>query len=301
MDVENYSNLHLSKILGNLIKGSTKNYYNPYKKFDWPDVISEERYWMSPELLSVYGTSYSESLSERKLQHLSKWECVNFFSINVHGERGLLQSMLNYLHQPGFDEISEYIHHFIGEENEHMWFFSQFCLQYGKKIYKNKQLRGKNEVQDANVKMFLDFSMILIFEEIGDFYNRKMKEDNRLPEIVRQISLVHYKDESRHLVMGKEVVKILHLKLRKTHSSRQLLAIECYLNQYIQSITELFYNPTVYCDAEISLPYQLRRDLLSCDVRQDFHKKVLKRINRFFEASGIFTGENTVTGGLFYG
>ena len=96
---------------------------------------------MSPELMSVYGTPYMDELSESQFVQLSKWECVNFFSINVHGIRGLLQAVIQCVHMPGFEASSEYFHHFIGEENEHMWFFAQFCLRYGEKIYQNKGLK----------------------------------------------------------------------------------------------------------------------------------------------------------------
>ncbi|MET8184075.1 hypothetical protein [Streptomyces sp. NPDC005336] len=34
-----------------------------------------------------------------------------------------------------YADASEFLHHFTGEESKHMWFFAQFCLRYGGKLY----------------------------------------------------------------------------------------------------------------------------------------------------------------------
>lgn len=290
MTTTSISNSHLSKVLDNLTKGSTKNYYNPYQEFTWTDTIPENQYWMSPELLSVYGTPYMNDLSDGALMELSKWECVNFFSINVHGERGLLQSVLNCIHQQGFDEVSEYLHHFVGEENEHMWFFSQFCLRYGGKIYKDKGLKHTPS-KERKIEQFLSFARILIFEEIGDFYNVRMRDDERLPPIIRQISRVHHQDESRHLAMGREVVKKLYQQLQEKYPPEDLRELAGYLQGYMQASLALLYNPIVYRDAGLESPYEVQRNLLADENRQNFHQLVLKRVVKFFNESGIFRME----------
>ena len=40
----------------------------------------------------------------------------------------LLIEVMRRLHTPGYEIPTPYFHHFIGEENEHMWFFAEFCL-----------------------------------------------------------------------------------------------------------------------------------------------------------------------------
>lgn len=281
------SNSHLSKVLTNLTGASKKNYYNPYQEFAWPETIPDNQYWMSPELLSVYGTPYMNELNEERLITLSQWECVNFFSINVHGERGLLQSVLNCIHQPGFDEASEYFHHFVGEENEHMWFFSQFCLRYGGKIYKDKGLKHTPS-KERTIEQFLSFARIWIFEKIGDFYNVRMKDDERLPSIIRQVSRVHHEDESRHLAMGREVIKLLYKQLQQKYPPERLQDLEAYLKGYMEASLGLLYNPIVYRDAGLISPYEVQRNLLASESRQEFHQQVLERVIKFFDKNEIF-------------
>ena len=52
---------------------------------------------------------------------------------------------------------------------------------------------------------------------MGDFYNVRMRDDERLHPIIRQISRVHHQDKSRHLAMGREIVKVLHGELHRKY------------------------------------------------------------------------------------
>ena len=67
------------------------------------------------------------TLTPEQLLRLSKWESIWFYSFNVHGERHLLRDVLNCMHSPGYEDVSDYMHHFVCEENNHSWFFSNFC------------------------------------------------------------------------------------------------------------------------------------------------------------------------------
>ncbi len=113
---------------------SVDTYYNPYTMFEWPESLPEEQMWMSPDLLTVAGTPWADELSSEQLMRLSKWESIHFYSLNVHGIRELLLEVVKRVQNPGYEEESEFFHHFIGEENEHMWFFATFCSKYGRKI-----------------------------------------------------------------------------------------------------------------------------------------------------------------------
>src|SRR4051794_25816637 len=173
---------------------SERDYYNPYQLFHWPAELPSEQYWMSPELMSVYGTEVAREYSEEQLWALSKWESINFYSLNVHGIRSLLIEVISRIHTPGFERPSEYFHHLIGEENEHMWFFAKFCLNYGGKIYADKQVRWQ-DVEILEAADFLVFMRLLLFEEIVDFFNKRMGGDERLDPTIRQVNAIHHQDE----------------------------------------------------------------------------------------------------------
>src|SRR5437879_2825170 len=124
------------EILERLTNKSIDDYYNPYKLFEWPESLPEQMWWMSPELTTTHGTEAARRLTQEQLYALSRHESVNFYSLNVHGIRELLIEVTRRIHTSGFETPSEFFHHFIGEENEHMWFFAEFCLRYGNKIYR---------------------------------------------------------------------------------------------------------------------------------------------------------------------
>lgn len=273
-------------ILSKLADLSVKNYYNPYREFIWPESIPEDCYWMSPAMMSVAGTPQADSLSQEQMFRLSKWEGVHFCSLNVHGIRDLLLVVLQSIHRQGFEIASPYFHHFVGEENEHMWFFAEFSLRYGGKIYLSKTLRF-NAFEEPEIQTFLAFAKILIFEEIGDFYNRNMKEDEQLPPIFQQINRLHHEDESRHITMGRQLIQMLFQELTTKYSAEKLREVGGYLKRYMISSVQAFYNPEVYADAGISDPYAFRKELLKQEARLAFHRLVLKRTLTFFTTNGI--------------
>ena len=43
-------------ILDRLSSMSIEDYYNPYRVFQWPDSLPADMWWMSPDLMSTYGT-----------------------------------------------------------------------------------------------------------------------------------------------------------------------------------------------------------------------------------------------------
>ena len=273
-----------------LVTLSRTRFYNPFSEFDWPEALPADQYWLSPELLTIGGTRYLGGLSEEQLVALSRWESINFYSLSMYGERDLSLVVLDHIHSAGHEDESEYFHHFLEEENKHMWFFSQFCLRYGGKLYPNKALKFL-EFGERDIRSFVSFAKIMIFEEIGDYYNVRLRDDERLPPFVRSLNGFHHMDESRHLAMGRLVLARMHEGLRAGHPAERLADIERYLKAYMRSSLDLFYNPAVYRDAGLPDPYGMRRELCADAARRVVHRQVLKRVLGFFVEARIFETE----------
>ncbi|MGL5834098.1 MAG: diiron oxygenase [Waterburya sp.] len=284
-----------SKIIDKLTDACKENYYNPYQLFDWSVKLSDDHWWMSPELLSVYDTPFMNELTESQLKKLSKWECINFYSLNVHGIRELLLEITKRIHVSSFTLTSDFFHHYIGEENEHMWFFAKFCLTYGSKIYPTKNVKSnQNNVIATEIENFMVFARILIFEEIVDYFNVYMGSDHRLPSLIQQINQVHHQDESRHIAFGRQVVTQYHQELRQKLNSEQLMEVENYIKRYIITSVESLYNPAVYKDAGMNKPYQVRRRLLQEPGRQEFHRQYLQRTLKFLVKNQILSDQSFI-------
>lgn len=277
-----------AEILDRLTALSERDYYDPYKLFEWPPSLSADGYWMSPELMTVYGTEAGAALDEATLRALSKWESVNFYSLNVHGIRELLTSVVARIHQPGFEVASEYFHHIIGEENDHMWFFAKFCLTYAGKIYPDRSLSFTDAgIPEADT--FLLFARLLIFEELVDVFNQRMGEDERLDPTIRKINRVHHQDESRHIAFGRQIVGLLHRDLRARLSKEQVGQLEADLKRYMRSSVESLCSPAVFKDAGVHAPYAVRRAVLADPAFDDYVHRVLKRSIANLTSEQIFS------------
>jgi hypothetical protein len=277
----------LRELLDRLSGKATEDYYNPYQTFDWPDSIPEDRLWMSPDLLSVYGTEYMDSLPFEKLVALSRWESINFYSLNVHGIRELLIEVTRRVHSPDFEVPSEFFHHFIGEENEHMWFFATFCLNYGGKLYVDRKIQFEDAHHPA-VQNFLVFARILIFEQIVDYFNLKMANDEQLHPTIRQVNAVHHQDESRHIAFGNRLVDLLWKELPAAGVDEEELAgIRDYLRRYLRMNIELLYNPSCYVDAGIENAFQVRQAVMAHPARAEVHRNILQRTESFLKRIGV--------------
>jgi P-aminobenzoate N-oxygenase AurF len=281
-----------SQSIDRLVDLSMSTYYNPYKTFKWPDSLPDQQWWMSQDLLTVYGTSQMQQLGEPQLMALSKWESINFYSLNIHGIRELLLEVTKRIHSPGYQTPSKFFHHFIGEENEHMWFFAEFCLRYASKIYPDRNVKLNSEPYEPDVESLLVFIRILVFEEIVDYFNTRMAKDGSLVPIIQQINAIHHQDESRHIAFGRQIVKQLYAQVSAKHPAEKLRAIETYVKGYIVASIQSLYNPAVYRDALIPEPHNFRRLLLQDPARRPHHKQFLKRTTDFLFKTGIISQED---------
>lgn len=281
-----------SQTIDRLINLSVNTYYNPYKAFVWPESLPDRQWWMSQDLMTVYGTPQMQQLDESHLMALSKWESINFYSLNIHGIRELLLEVTKRIHSPGYQTPSRFFHHFIGEENEHMWFFAEFCLRYGSKIYPDKNVKVNSESYEPDIESLLVFIRILVFEEIVDYFNTRMSKDASLDPIIQQINAIHHQDESRHIAFGRQIVKQLFTQVSAKYPVERLQMIEDYVKRYISTSIQSLYNPAVYRDAGIPDPHSFRRELLQQPGRSSYHKQFLKRTLDFFLKTGIISQED---------
>ncbi|HJQ69202.1 MAG TPA: diiron oxygenase [Blastocatellia bacterium] len=280
----------ISKTVKRLSEVSIKDYINPYSHLSWPDRLDESEWLTSPELISVRGTSWYETLSEEAKKRLSFYEAVNFFSLNIHGEKSLIEGLAARLYKRGNDEISPYLHHFLDEENKHMVYFGTFCTKYAGKVYPDKKLVFPREHAPGE-EDFLFFARVMVFEEIVDVYNVTMARDERLSSIARQINLLHHRDEARHLVFGRLIVKELFARHAPAWSPETLAGVRDYLKSYFMATWKEYYNPAVYRDAGCESAYELMEEAFQLESSREHRKRVSNGCVEFLIESGILDEE----------
>jgi hypothetical protein len=171
-----------------LTKASRKKFWDVYNSITWPEQLVEGAWMMPPELISIHGTSAWDALDESQRKTLSKFELGNFFSLVLQGERPLVQGLSHRLYQPGNNkDITEYLHHFLDEENKHMVMFGEFCNRYIGKVYPEKKIALPREYAKGEEEVVF-FCKVMVVEELGDYYNVVIEKDERCDPLVREIN-----------------------------------------------------------------------------------------------------------------
>jgi hypothetical protein len=117
--------------IGRLGQVSVRAYQNPYTALAWPDTVDPSADWFStPEYLSLAGTPAWDAMPEPERKRLAFCEAVNFYSLNIHGEKSLMAGLAERMYRPEMLQVSGYLHHFLDEENKHSVFFGGFCTRW---------------------------------------------------------------------------------------------------------------------------------------------------------------------------
>lgn len=174
-----------------------------------------------------------------------------------------------------------------------MWFFAEFCLRYGKKLYADRAMPFPEQDHSPLLGTFLVFSRILVFEQIVDHFNKTMAADATLPEVIRSINRVHHQDESRHIAFGCQLVNALFGNLKRHGAEADITFARDYLERYITASVTQLYSVDVYRDAGIPDPYKFRLALLADPSRPAAHERITARTRAFYQRIGLFSDRST--------
>jgi P-aminobenzoate N-oxygenase AurF len=268
-----------------LCRASRDAYRNPYATIDWPETLEPEAWCMTPELLSLHGTEAYAALCGETRKRLAFFECVNFFSLNIHGERVLVQGLARHLYEKG-GASPAYLHHFLDEENKHMIYFGEFCRRYAGKIYEDRKLAFAREHAPGE-ESFLFFAKVLVFEEIVDGYNVRMARDPELAPIVRWINELHHRDEARHLAFGRLAVQELYEKWSPQWPEDTRRDVLRHLESYVVACWREYYNPEVYRDAGLADPVALREAAFAHPESRERRRAMSARCLRSLREAGV--------------
>src|SRR6266850_6057252 len=265
---------------------SQAKYANHYTAIDWPAQLDGDQWCMSPELISIFGTEAYMHLSAAEQRRLSFYEAVNFFSLNIHGERALVEVLARRMYRKGHRAISPYLHHFLDEENKHMTYFGGFCMRYAGKVYSDRKMVFPREYAPGEEEV-LFFAKVLVFEEIVDVYNKRMAKDERLVPIARQINFLHHRDESRHLAFGRLLLKDLFDRYSPTWPAETREGVREYLKNYITTTWKEYYNPAAYKDAGLKDPFDIQEEALRSETTRARRREISTGCIRFLMETGI--------------
>jgi hypothetical protein len=257
----------------------------------WPETIAVNAWCLSPELVSVHGLPVWDALDDDARHVLAFRECLNFFALNIHGERALLEGLARRLYKRELAPQAHYIHHFLAEENQHMQWFGGFCTRYaGGAIYPDRKLVLPREYAPGEEDL-LFFAKVLVFELIVDAFNQRMAKDDRLHPLVREINRRHHEDESRHLAFGRLVVEELWARHAPGWTDATRDGVKAYMAAYLETTWREYYNPDVYRDAGIADPYRVAREAFASPAARARRDELGSRCTRVLTEIGLLPTE----------
>lgn len=280
-----------SELAGRLTRASRKKVWDVYNTFAWPDALADGMWCMPPELISIYGTAAFDALDEKQKLSLSLYELCNFFSLVLHGERPLVQGLVHRLYSKGnTKEVTEYLHHFVDEENKHMVMFGEFCNRYIGKVYPEKKISLPREYAKGEEEVAF-FCKVMVVEELGDYYNLVIEKDERVDPLVRDINKMHHVDEARHLAFGRLYLAELFDRFHPQWSAEQLAGFRQWLVDYLRASWGDYYNPTMYRDAGLADGYELRQLAMSHPVGTAHRQRASAKLVNYFMKHGLLLEE----------
>lgn len=273
---------------------SLKQFLPPFGPIQFEEKRDENAWYTSPELVSLFGTPVWDSMSEKQRKDLAFFEAVNFYSLNVHGEKALIEGLAHRLYLKENESVSNYIHHFLDEENKHMIYFGNFCMRYAGKVYPERKLNFPREYEPG-IEDLLFFGKVLVFEEIVGSLNKAMAHDERLNPLAKQINFYHHKEETRHLAFGREIVKEIYQAHASAWNEQTKREISEYLRGYFVSTFKEYYNPTVYADAGLPDPYDLVDLAWNSESSRKLREQMSSGATQFFLKNGIIESAPELT------
>ena len=267
---------------------SVRAHQNPYTLVDWPAAVDPEQDWFSsPEYVSLHGTPMWADLDEPARRRVAFHEAAGFYSLNIHGEKALIQGLAARLYRSDLAGSAGYLHHFLDEENKHSVYFGGFCTRYAQ-VYRSRQPSFATD-RPRDVDDLLFFAKTLIFEEIVDHYNQVQARDERLHPLARFINDSHHRDEARHLVFGRRLVTALWQA--KEWDPPTAAEIRDDLGRFMTATWRQYYHPDVYAAAELDDPYELAETAWSAPGQQAHRRRVSSDCLQFLATAGVLTEE----------
>lgn len=245
-----------------LLRASVQKKLNPLTDLPWNDAPSKDLFWMPEKLISIYGEPEYECLCDEKKLELSQLEFSLLCSVSSSGEKEVIANMATRMLKTKYRAFRRYFYHFIEEENNHIYMFTEFCERYGEYFpvlypYVQGDIWDYTETGDL-----LTFAHVLIFEELGQGLNEVMAEDEAIPELVRAINDYHVQDEGRHISFGRSLVREFAGVTKSIVTKEEWSRLQRFVKEYISTRHNDYHNVKIYKTVGIKNALDLRSRLI---------------------------------------
>ncbi|MFX0578908.1 AurF N-oxygenase family protein [Nocardia nepalensis] len=198
-----------NEVADRLIGGSIRRSYDSDVDIDWDAPQDPDKFYLPPEVVSLYGTELWERMDHRQRVDLSRHEAANLLSRGVWFENTLNQGLLRAMMYQ--DPTSRHVHYALtelGDETRHMIMFGRAVAAMGVRPYRLTKIGALtvNLFPVAYKGLFL-WVAALVGEEILDDAQRKLAHHPNIQPLMQQVMRIHVTEEARHIRFAREGVR----------------------------------------------------------------------------------------------
>jgi hypothetical protein len=240
----------LTAKVARLVAASLKRVPETFRPVDYPDALDTHRLIMPEAYVSLYHHPVYRTLTDEQKWRLGLLETVNFYSINIHGERALIVGLEERLYKNRVawesNQVCEYLQHFVHEENAHTFMLAGYCNRYYGRVMPDLGLAFEQIRLSRIGDDLLFYGRLYVLEMWLAYLNGVAMLDTTLDETTRTVHHIHHQDEAKHLAFDKEVLHAATDEARARGLDEELRTVAAALAAYRTYALGRLYNPAVY-------------------------------------------------------
>lgn len=268
-------------------------------RVEYQERLNPDRLQMPERLTSLAKHPVYATLSDEQRWKLSVLETVNFFSLNIHGERTLVRELVRRLYQPTElgdpAAIGEYLQHFIHEENAHTFMLAGYCNRYWRGLMPDLAVTVALPELSPLGEDLLFFARTLVLESFLDFLNVEVMKDDSLDVTARTLHRLHHLEETRHMAFDKSVVRQASALLAERGRHDELALVAELAEKYAEYAVKRLYNPSVYKEIGLKDVVNLAWEAENMSAASGLHDEWLRAGRSFLESVGLRSPEGALT------
>lgn len=194
-----------------LLNGSIKRSYAPAVDIDWDAPLDAEKFFLPPEMVTIYGTPQWHAMTREQQRELSRQQLVNILSAGIWFENILNQALLReMMHTNPTARSTQYMLTELGDETRHMVMFGKAIDRIGgvpvrPRLFQRILINSLPFVFRGPIL----WGAALVGEEIFDALQRQMLDDPDIQPLVRRLMRIHVTEEARHIQFARDGLRKL--------------------------------------------------------------------------------------------
>ncbi|MDI9948431.1 diiron oxygenase [Rhodococcus sp. IEGM 1305] len=191
-----------------LLASSARKSYDPMVEVDWEAPIPDDKFGLTPEWSTLYGTALWDEMTEEQKIELTKHEAASVSSVGLWFEILLMQMLLRDVY--GRDKHSRHVQFALTEvadECRHSVMFARAGERLNMPSYgPHPAIHKLGRIWGGLFRGANAYASVMAAEEILDMMQRDFMKDERVQPVTRTVSKIHVLEEARHIRFAREEV-----------------------------------------------------------------------------------------------